>query len=1028
MSRAHPPQPHATGVLSGTAPASASSAPHPFIPPVPTGQQPYALSCECAHGVKIEVDWLPDDDVTASLWLDFVFHSTCQNPFSTSLQNKWMEFPLRVKELPLSSKIHFHVVRENGGIYEAWLHLFQPNGVLKQGRQVLILRNPPPIEEEDVSMSNATSANASPFQNQDERELLKWDKLLDLADRGLLAEGGGFSREHIQNLADAARKKVSKELLVVHLPCFTHPVIWSEVPYLDSVAARHMFANSATAGSAGPGLVQLDDQGFSFLNDQLNPWSSSCTVEPWTLDLMEVLGDTFYPENVPGKQGTQFVILVDHELESGFEHPAHLKYLKAQKSEQKAGLGPLGDRDGSQRAILRPNSEELTKLNDIVRRPKRAYSLEEKLLLYKFRYSLMDKKEALVKFLLVVDWADAEEKKHALELMTAWQKVDREEALALLSKDFRGVAEVRRYAVDRLADAAEEELLGYLLQLVQALRYVSSGTNQREGGKATGDEDGGVAEGQNAGGPSPGTGGGASGGASQKDDGEGARGGGREASSGRRKSSAFDTGETDPLLTFLIHRAQQNVVLATYFHWFLIAEIEASDSGQFREGEANLFSAYIFVKARQQLLDSLEEQQPKFARMITDQITFRRKLLWAMRVAKAQKRQSIELKIAKFQDALAGKAVPDADAGDRMIAKNFNVLDLPTIVDPSKKLVRIVPSKCFLIKSAMYPAVLHCEVKQDLDSISSLSRTSTSAEEKDSSTRGLVHNVKYMFKEGDDLRQDQLVLQLIILMDSILKKYGLDLRLTGYKVIACIKGRINPFSWALVWGTMDGFIEFVNDSQNLSQVLAENHNDLWAYFKSISPAAMSKVAGKKEGGEAAGGSSAGAASVSPEILDNFVRSCAGYCVITYILGIGDRHLDNLMINTKTGQMFHIDFGFILGKDPKPFPPPMKLCREMVEGMGGKDSNGYQSFLSNACEAFKILRRHQNLVVNLLYLMSDAGIKDISQFALSKLQEKFLPEMKDEEAEAHFITLINESVNALFPQVLEKLHKWAVYWR
>lgn len=111
-------------------------------------------------------------------------------------------------------------------------------------------------------------------------------------------------------------------------------------------------------------------------------------------------------------------------------------------------------------------------------------------------------------------------------------------------------------------------------------------------------------------------------------------------------------------------------------------------------------------------------------------------------------------------------------------------------------------------------------------------------------------------------------------------------------------------------------------------------------------------------------------------------SSAGYCVITYILGVGDRHLDNLLL-TKTGEkdagsfssgyprswgflglmaafspgkLFHIDFGYILGRDPKPLPPPMKLSKEMVEGMGGMQSEQYQEFRKQCYTAFLHLRR------------------------------------------------------------------------
>jgi Phosphatidylinositol 3- and 4-kinase len=58
-----------------------------------------------------------------------------------------------------------------------------------------------------------------------------------------------------------------------------------------------------------------------------------------------------------------------------------------------------------------------------------------------------------------------------------------------------------------------------------------------------------------------------------------------------------------------------------------------------------------------------------------------------------------------------------------------------------------------------------------------------------------------------------------------------------------------------------------------------------------------------------------------------------------------------------GKLFHIDFGFILGRDPKPLPPPMKLSKEMVEAMGGPGSEYFTDFKRLCYTAFLHLRRY-----------------------------------------------------------------------
>lgn len=65
-------------------------------------------------------------------------------------------------------------------------------------------------------------------------------------------------------------------------------------------------------------------------------------------------------------------------------------------------------------------------------------------------------------------------------------------------------------------------------------------------------------------------------------------------------------------------------------------------------------------------------------------------------------------------------------------------------------------------------------------------------------------------------------------------------------------------------------------------------------------------------------------------------------------------------------------------DPKPFPPPMKICSEMLEVLGALDSEEFSHFLRLCCLGFKYLRRHAHEICLLLECMATSGLKDIAK--------------------------------------------------
>uniref|UniRef100_A0A663LSE5 phosphatidylinositol-4,5-bisphosphate 3-kinase n=1 Tax=Athene cunicularia TaxID=194338 RepID=A0A663LSE5_ATHCN len=217
--------------------------------------------------------------------------------------------------------------------------------------------------------------------------------------------------------------------------------------------------------------------------------------------------------------------------------------------------------------------------------------------------------------------------------------------------------------------------------------------------------------------------------------------------------------------------------------------------------------------------------------------------------------------------------------------------------------------------------------------------------------------VGIIFKNGDDLRQDMLTLQMIQLMDILWKQEGLDLRMTPYGCLST--------------GDKTGLIEVVMHSDTIANIQLNKSN--MAATAAFNKDALLNWLKSKNPGDAL-----------EQAIEEFTLSCAGYCVATYVLGIGDRHSDNIMIR-ETGQLFHIDFGHFLGNFKTKFGinrerVPFILTYDFVHVIQqGKTNNNekFERFRGYCEKAYMILRRHGLLFLHLFALMKAAGLPELS---------------------------------------------------
>ncbi|KAL7663284.1 Serine/threonine-protein kinase Tel1 [[Candida] zeylanoides] len=236
---------------------------------------------------------------------------------------------------------------------------------------------------------------------------------------------------------------------------------------------------------------------------------------------------------------------------------------------------------------------------------------------------------------------------------------------------------------------------------------------------------------------------------------------------------------------------------------------------------------------------------------------------------------------------------------------------------------------------------------------------------------GSVHKV--LFKHGsDDLRQDSIMEQVFEKVNQMFCKdketRNRELTVRTYRAIPL--------------GPQNGLIEFIPNSIALIDVIRPYHTLLDKMKLETAREKMKKCQSSAKANRIETYDDI-SRKIKPVMrhwfLDHFItpeswfrsktmytRGIASSSIVGYILGLGDRHCNNVLLDKVTGEPIHIDLGvaFDQGKMlPIPETVPFRLTRDIVDGFG---ITGVEGIFRKSCEhSYRVMKQNKDHVMAIL---------------------------------------------------------------